>query len=501
MNEDLERRLQGRLHDELPPAPAATRAFLERLPMDHPRIAGRSGAGRAAVMAVVGIGLLALASMAGLGGSPEPSDDAVAPPTTVLPSPTGSPPTSSTAPTATSDALEGLTIYSVRELMDLRAAGRIGGERVALRGLLFDRTSMQTCVVSLPPATPQTRCHDGELGIYDRGEPLGILTLARTPFVDEAGANPLFPPTYPNGQPPDPAVSIVVVGHFDDPRAEDCQPEFRQLCRERFVLEQIVESHPEAVPTPGITPPPTLAGLTIHTVSGLLDLRSAGRIHGERVALRGFWSDRNIGGSCVLPDSPPGELEIQCVAEFGITERNEPFGTVTRPGGGIRFEPTDGPALTPFVEGALADRLFSLPHINGQYYPPVPIVVVGHFDDPRAEDCRARFRQRCRDRLVLDEIVEFLPNAVPTPGVTPSPSPFPFDDPPPPPFTNVDCFGDIPYSFTGWGSGSEYGIDLPNGGVVFIMVTRDEVRRSGTVARWVCWAHEGATVFHQNPLP
>jgi hypothetical protein len=258
MYEDLERRLQARLHEELPPAPAATRAFLERVPLDHPRIVGRRGAGRAAVMAVVGIGLVALASMAGLGGSPEPPDGVVSPATTALPSPTGPPPPSSSAPTETPDALEGLTIHSVRELMDLRAAGQIGGERVALRGFLSDRTSVQTCVVSLPPASPQTRCHDGELGIYDRDEPLGILTLARTPFVDEAGANPLFPLAYPNGQPPDPTVSIVVVGHFDDPRAEDCEPEFRQLCRDRFVLDEIVESHPEAVPTPGITPSPSL---------------------------------------------------------------------------------------------------------------------------------------------------------------------------------------------------------------------------------------------------
>ncbi len=345
MNEDLERRLRARLHEELPPAPAATRAFLERLPLDHPRVAARGGPARGAVMALVGIGLVALASMAGLGGSSEPPDGVVSSPPLSLPSPTGPPPPSSSA-----DTFDGLTIYSVSELLARRSAGRIGGERVALRG---------------------------------------------------------------------------------------------------------------------------------------------------------FWSDLRFWHSCVVAHPPPGELAIFCRdREFGITERDEPIGTVTHTGGGTRYEPTDGPALTPFVEEALAERL-DLPHINGQFYAPVPILVVGHFDDHRAEACRPDFRQRCRDRLVLDEIVEFDPKAVPTPGITPSPTPFPFDDPPSAPFSKENCLGDVPYSFIGWGSGAAYGLDLPSGSVVFIMVTRDEVRRpgTGTVARWVCWAHEGATVFHSSKLP
>jgi len=333
MNEDLERRLHERLHEELPPAPATTRAFLERLPLDHPRIVRRSGAGRAAVMAVVGIGLVALASVAGLGGSPEPSDGVVAPPTTVLLSPTGSPP-------------------------------------------------------------PSSRSAD------------------------------------------------------------------------------------------------TVDGLPIHSVSELLALRSDGRIGGERVALRGYWSDRGISFSCTLSESPPGELEIRCRdGQFGITERDEPFGTVTEIRNETHYRRTDGPALTPFVDEALAERL-DLPRINGQRHPQVPIVVVGHFDDRRAADCRPEFRQRCRDRLVLDEIVEFRPEAVPTPGVTPSPTPFPFADPPPAPFTKADCFGDIPYSFIGWAPVSDYEIGNGSDDVVFIMVTRDQVRFLGSVARRLCYAYD-----------
>ena len=245
------------------------------------------------------------------------------------------------------------------------------------------------------------------------------------------------------------------------------------------------------IPTPAASAqPPTpspneLAGLKVHSVSELLELRSAGRIGDEPVALRGFWTDRGLPRTCVPAEKPPGELQIRCYdGEWGITERDEPIGTWTVD---FRFLPPDGPALTPFVDEALAQRLFTLPFINGQHYPPVPIVVVGHFDDPRADDCQPDARQLCRDRLVIDEIVEFDPQAVPTPAVTPSPTPFPFDDPPPAPFTAAKCAGDVPYSFVGWGRLSDYGLDIGGDEVVYLVVTREQQQGAG---RKICWANE-----------
>lgn len=246
------------------------------------------------------------------------------------------------------------------------------------------------------------------------------------------------------------------------------------------------------IPTPATSAqPPTpspdrLAGLKVYTVSELLELRASGRIGDEPVALRGFWTNRDLLHTCVPPQTPPGELQIRCHdGEWGITERDEPIGTLTVDS---RFLPPDGPALTPFVDDALARRLFTLPFINGQHYPPVPIVVVGHFDDPRADDCEPDARQLCRDRLVVDEIVEFDPQAVPTPGVTPSPTPFPFDDPPSAPFAAAKCAGDVPYSFVGWGRLSDYGLDIGGDKVVYLVVTREpQQQRAG---RKICWAHE-----------
>ena len=262
MNEDLERRLHDGLHAELPPAPAATQAVLERLPLDHPKVGRRSGFGRAAVMAVVGIGLVALASVAGLGGSPEPSGSTVAPPTAALPSPTGPPPPSR-APSDTPNT----PLRPDRPLRQRAAWPSVGGSDRrrtgrAARVLVGSAASAtRACPRLPPPGELQIRCHDGEFGITEREEPIGTLTEegratclhdgpALTPYVEEALAQRLFTLPFVNGQFYDP-VPIVVVGHFDDPRADDCQAEFRQLCRDRLVLDEIVEFHPEAVPDPG----------------------------------------------------------------------------------------------------------------------------------------------------------------------------------------------------------------------------------------------------------
>lgn len=347
MTDDLERRLQAGLDGALPAAPASTREWLERLPVDHPRVRpgrnARPAAATAAAVAVLAIGIVALLSIGSLVGL------------------------------TASDASQPVAPPSVGALASSTAA-----------------------------------------------------------------------PASPTGPPPSPS-------------------------------------------------PDPLSGLTIHTVSEILDLLARDEVGNQSVAVRGFWTDRSIGHSCTAPTSPPGELQIRCHdGEFGITERNEPIGTLTVDS---RFLPPEGPALTPFVDEALAEPLFTLPYIHGQPYPPVPIVVIGHFDDPRTADCQPEARQLCRDRLVIDQIVEFEPQAIPTPGISPSPSPFPFDDPPAARFSRADCAGDVPYTFVGWGYLADYGVDIAKDQVVFLMVTRDKVKLhgSGKAARFVCFAYEWET--------
>jgi hypothetical protein len=117
------------------------------------------------------------------------------------------------------------------------------------------------------------------------------------------------------------------------------------------------------------------------------------------VPLRGFWSALGLAHSCAAPDGNPGELEIYCHEnEFGITELNEPIAEHIGDG---RVVFADGPHLTPWVQNELWRTL------DDSLARPVPIVVVGHFDDPRAAECRAEAVQLCRERFVIDAILEY----------------------------------------------------------------------------------------------
>src|SRR5580765_7624874 len=108
--------------------------------------------------------------------------------------------------------------------------------------------------------------------------------------------------------------------------------------------------------------------------------------------------------SCAAPDQATGELELYCNDRmFGISELDEPIVVISKHGFATEGS---GPWLTPYLTGDVAGAadLFNLPTINGQRFPPVPIVVVGHFNDPRAVKCRPIARKLCRDRLVVDRI-------------------------------------------------------------------------------------------------
>jgi hypothetical protein len=276
---------------------------------------------------------------------------------------------------------------------------------------------------------------------------------------------------------------------------------------------------PVATPTPNaptatVSPgPATVDGLRVYSVSELLEARDAGALHDDPIGLRGFWSERSFPHSCNAPDDRVGELELRCHDdEWGITERDEPIGVLTVDS---RFIPAASPHLTPFFPNEMGARLAQMEIINGQRPLPVPIVVIGHFDDARAKDCGPKAAELCADRFVIDRIVDYRPEAVPTPGVTPSPTPFPFDAPPPAPFDLAACAGDGPYSFVGWITGSDLHLDQYVPTTAYAVVTRDVIEIGGwiddpegtgaqfrTMGRRICFAAEwdqGSMTFASVP--
>jgi hypothetical protein len=231
-----------------------------------------------------------------------------------------------------------------------------------------------------------------------------------------------------------------------------------------------------SIPTLEPKPIPTPAADGFR-VSEALAKRDAGELGSDKITLIGYWSMRQIPHSCAAPMETPGELEVYCGdGEFGITERYE---AILEYAPGFRAFPAEGPALTPWIAEVLWPRLI-VPQTADGFYPPVPIVVVGHFDDPRAADCRPRAQQLCRDRFVVDEIVDFDPLSVPP--ATPPPTPTPFPDPPPPAlFGPKSCPGDTSYAFVGWTTTADLNIGFEREGHVFVMVTANVI----PIGEWI----------------
>ena len=241
-------------------------------------------------------------------------------------------------------------------------------------------------------------------------------------------------------------------------------------------------SPPAATVAPALSPsvPPAL------TVSEALARRDAGELGDDPIVLAGYWTNRAFGHSCAPPRGQPGELELYCHdTEYGITERYEAIGELTPRSEWI---PAAGPHLTPYVAEDLLQGLGA--GLMGLPLPPVPIVVRGHFDDPRAANCRPAAIEACRDRLIVDGILVFDLENAPVP--TPSPAPTPFPSPAPAALFGPDsCAGDVAYSFAGWTTTDELGIDFSRPGHVYAMITADPIPLGGgQLGRRICLSED-----------
>jgi len=226
------------------------------------------------------------------------------------------------------------------------------------------------------------------------------------------------------------------------------------------------------------SPPPVPAlvdGQPVRTVSQAIADRDAGRLGSTSFQLGGYWTVRNSLASCPMPLESPRDLEWQCLGYVaGITERYE---AILTPVYGVQSSTTrgpDGPSLQPWIPASLTDRLVNGVIAANWELSPMPIVVVGHFDDPRAAQCHPDQQAQCREELVLERVLVFDPASAPAP--TPSPAPTPFPSPAPSGlFEPQACNGDVPYSFVGWTTPAGLHSDLQGDGHIWAVVTRDVV--------------------------
>jgi hypothetical protein len=278
---------------------------------------------------------------------------------------------------------------------------------------------------------------------------------------------------HPIDVPADQVEAVVLRVHSHDPLAAQCLAANRAACEAAIVIDSVVWTAPSS-PEPSVSPAPPTTGLS---VSEFLAERSAGTLGDGPITLHGYWSYRAMGHGCAAPTGTPGVLEMYCQdGESGITERNEPVLTFITGGLEVRAVAASGPLMTPYFSEELVRQLIGdgAAYKNGNWPPPVPIVVVGHVNDARAALCRPVAKELCRDRFVVDQIVQFDPASVPTP--TPSPSPTPLPSPAPAAlFTKDRCYGNVPYSFVGWTTPAKLDIGDTRTANVYAMVTRDVI--------------------------
>jgi len=268
---------------------------------------------------------------------------------------------------------------------------------------------------------------------------------------------------------------------------------------------------PSVTPTPTLVAlPTTVDGLPVQSVSELLANRAAGNAAGGPYALGGYWTNRQFMHMCAPPRTPTGDLQLWCVdGEWGITEHDEEILAVNLQRGLVA--PAAGPHLTPYVPNvADQQRLFAsidsdpaASPVPSHFWAPVPIVVIGHFDDPLAAKCGSAARQACLDRFVIDRIVVFDPRSVPAPTPTPEPSPFPYADPPPALFNDAACYHGPAKSFRGWTTTDKLNIPFQREGTVYAMVTRDVIpignwyKNSGVGGHKTRWWAQGVCLSEE----
>lgn len=193
------------------------------------------------LVGVVGVGIAGRASSDEEAARPAL---ALASPAPVEPSPAPSADPGLARPVAFPDSTLGLPVVGVAEILAAREARTAVGV-VAVAGYLSLRPGSATCSAPPPPlARLDATC--------DR---FGFLAdMPESPYLDQAGAprwrGPHLHPQFPPGtripeqaavdasDPSAPPPAVVVLGRFDDPRANPCRPGSRH-CGEEFVVERV----------------------------------------------------------------------------------------------------------------------------------------------------------------------------------------------------------------------------------------------------------------------
>lgn len=157
--------------------------------------------------------------------------------------------------------------------------------------------------------------------------------------------------------------------------------------------------------------PAEVDGNRVLTVAQALAARDSG-VTGP-IAIGG-WFSMAPSHPCPAPIGPdgvfrePNPLELYCVVgDWALAEKPEPVVDVTTTGTGdstavsVSGRTIVGPWLQPVLE---IQQIGIFPPGTTEQWRPVPVVLVGHFGDPRAVTCLPELRVACAERFVAESV-------------------------------------------------------------------------------------------------
>lgn len=166
-----------------------------------------------------------------------------------------------------------------------------------------------------------------------------------------------------------------------------------------LLLTNLMRRAPEASAPTSASFPAEAGGLPVLTVRAAMDVRAAD--DRRDIAVAG-WFQQPFPMSCPAP-APPSEpfLEGNCSVHFTWLMADPETIVRVRADGAEGSRPV-GPAINPIFDGPDTDWARPLPPSGDAI--PTPVVLIGHFDDPRAAGCQPEARRACRDLLVVTAV-------------------------------------------------------------------------------------------------
>jgi hypothetical protein len=368
---------------DVAPAPTlATRILLELAPAPARRmLAFRRSA--IVLVAAAALILLLIGSQAGLIPTPRATTRP-----TLGPAPSGSTDTGVWFPTS---AQVGDRTYEVTGVIDALALRDRGDSTTIAVAGWYRAGKPVPCALQPDEYQPLEGCYWNTSWLVD--DPSHLTGVAGPD--DSIGLHPVTDWHAAGAADPAP---VVFVGHFNDPAAANCPAgDRRQVCADRFVVTAVAWDGSVRVSTV----PTEAAGLPVVDVATALDQRAT--VGPQELAVFG-WLDDLPSGTCALlegPVVPP--LWGDCNSHIPLMQHPESL-TYADGTKRTRHAPT-GPSIDTALGFEVHLRTdVRFPPGGPAFGPsvPMPVVLLGHFDDRRATYCGPANQQACRDRFVID---------------------------------------------------------------------------------------------------